>query len=268
MKYTSLRFLRVLYPIFKIVLSLILTLFFVTSLLWHIWILSLCCFLLITILWIKPPRAIFVLLLLLFASTPYSFNKISSRMDYLGEIIRETGPTALNTKEKVGIYLGNISMGIVGFAIFAPEVSIETLLLMDPRGKDRVFNSSFAMKSPHIRGLIDDYTSKVKAGKAPLTSKRIPLIWPGKNTYSMLDYRVALAVAGGGLFLNYKPTDEGYDIDCRITIDVKYSENYQLEIINSDYVRLYIDEAIFSAMQDIGWFHPYYAHYHWSMSAL
>ena len=30
-------------------------------------------------------------------------------MDYLGEIIRETGPTALNTKEKVGIYLGNIS---------------------------------------------------------------------------------------------------------------------------------------------------------------
>ena len=84
----------------------------------------------------------------------------------------------------------------------------------------------------------------------------------------MLDYRVALAVAGGGLFLNYKPADEGYDIDCRITIDVKYSENYQLEIINSDYVRLYIDEAIFSAMQDIGWFHPYYAHYYWSMSAL
>lgn len=189
-------------------------------------------------------------------------------MDYFGEIIRKKGATALQTHEKVSIYLGNISMGLVGFAIFAPEVSVETLLLIDPRGKDRTFKSSFAMKSPHINSLIEQYTKKVKAGEAPLKSKRIPLIWPGRNTYSMLDYRVALAVAGGGLFLEYKPIGQGYEIDCRITIDVKYSEDYKLEVINSKNVRLYIDEAIFSAMQDIGWLHPYYAHYHWRLSVL
>lgn len=256
------------YSVFKIVLSLILVLFFLTSFLWQIWLLSLFFFLLIAVLWITLPRMVLLLIVFLFATTPYSFNQISNRMDYFGEIIRKKGATALQTHEKVSIYLGNISMGLVGFAIFAPEVSVETLLLIDPRGKDRTFKSSFAMKSPHINSLIDQYTKKVKAGKAPLKSKRIPLIWPGRNTYSMLDYRVALAVAGGGLFLEYKPIGQGYEIDCRITIDVKYSEDYKLEVINSKNVRLYIDEAIFSAMQDIGWLHPYYAHYHWRMSVL
>ena len=54
-------------------------------------------------------------------------------MDYLGTLIRSEGPQALSRTDRVGIYLGNISMAIVGFAIFAPEVAIETLLLMDPR---------------------------------------------------------------------------------------------------------------------------------------
>ena len=81
----------------------------------------------------------------------------------------------------------------------------------------------------------------------------------------MNDYRVALAVAGGGLFLDYKPEGEGYVIDCRITIDVRYSEGYKLDIFEYGQFRLYIDEAIFSALQDINWLHPYILNYHWKI---
>jgi len=200
----------------------------------------------------------------LLSMTPYSFNQISGEMDRLGAKIKDQGAEALNQTERLRIYLGNISMGLVGFAMIAPEVSIETLLLMDPSGKDRNFNSDFAMKSPHVRKIINQYTEKVKAGSAPATSKRIPLAWgKGTHTYSMIDYRVALAVAGGGLFLTYKPEGDGYVIDCRITIDVRYSEGYKLDIFEYGQFRLYIDEAIFSALQDLNWFHPYLAHYRW-----
>ena len=189
-------------------------------------------------------------------------------MEYLGALIRSESPQALSTKDRVGIYFGNISMAIVGFAIFAPEVAIETLLLMDPRGQDRTFNSSFAMRSSQISEIIETYTFGVRSGTLPQQSKRIPLKWDEDNrkAYSMDDYRVALAVAGGGLFLNYKKVGKDYEVECRITIDVKYSNSYKLEVFNAHGVRLYIDEAIFTALQELDWFHPYYSHYLWKLT--
>ena len=248
----------------KSLVSCILITFLITCLLWNTWALALAIVVLLVMVWRKLPKSSYLVLLLLLSMTPYSFNKISGEMDRLGVIIRGQGAEALNQTERLRIYLGNISMGLVGFAMIAPEVSIETLLLMDPSGKDRNFNSDFAMKSPHVRKIINQYTEKVKAGSAPATSKRIPLAWgKGTHTYSMIDYRVALAVAGGGLFLTYKPEGDGYVIDCRITIDVRYSEGYKLDIFEYGQFRLYIDEAIFSALQDLNWFHPYLAHYRW-----
>ena len=82
----------------------------------------------------------------------------------------------------------------------------------------------------------------------------------------MFYHRVSLAVAGGGLFLDYQKSGDIYKIKCRITIDVKYSEGYNLEILNAYGIRLYIDEAIFSALQELGWLRPYFAHYHWTLS--
>ena len=38
---------------------------------------------------------------------------------------------------------------------------------------------------------------------------------------------------------------------------------YPINILNFHGIRLYIDEAIFSALQDLGWLHPYVLHYHW-----
>jgi hypothetical protein len=189
-------------------------------------------------------------------------------MDYLGALIRSESSQALSTTDRVGIYLGNISMAIVGFAILAPEVAIETLLLMDPRGQDRTFNSSFAMRSSHISNIIETYTLGVRSGTLPKQSDRIPLKWDEDNrkAYSMDDYRVALAVAGGGLFLNYKNVGQDYEVECRITIDVKYSNSYKLEVFNAHGVRLYIDEAIFTALQELDWFHPYYSHYLWKLT--
>ena len=257
---------RLLFGSLKSFISLILMILAATSFLWYVWWLGILLILVIFFMWKKPRRLAVIFLSLAILTLPFSFQKISSQMDYLGDLIIDHGAEVLTTSERLSIYLGNISMALVGFLIIAPEVSIETLLLMDPRAKDRNFNSNFAMKSPHITNIISRYTEKVKLGQVPLKSERIPLRWgEGYNTYSMFDYRVALALAGGGLFLNYEKTEGSYKVHCKITIHVKYSEPYKLDLLNFHGIRLYIDEAIFSGLQDIGWFHPYFAHYHWTL---
>ena len=245
---------------------IIILLFSFTSFLWKIWWLGALLLVLAFVLWRKDYIKSAVVTAIFILSLPLAFNQISNRMDYLGNLIRTEGSQALNTMERVSIYFSNITMAVGGFLILAPEVAVETLFLMDPRGKDKSFNSDFAMGSKHVREIISNYSQKVEAGSAPLQSERIPLRWgPGYNTYSMFDYRVALAVAGGGLFLNYEKTENGYTIKCRITISVNYSEDYKLGIFNGYGTRLYIDEAIFSALQELRWFHPYYAHYYWTL---
>ena len=245
---------------------LITLLFSFTSFLWKIWWLGALLLVLAFVLWRKDYIKSAVAIAIFILSLPLAFNHISDRMDYFGNLIRTEGSQALNTMERVSIYFSNITMAVGGFLILAPEVAVETLFLMDPRGKDKSFNSDFAMGSKHVRGIISNYSQKVETGSAPLQSKRIPLRWgPGYNTYSMSDYRVALAVAGGGLFLNYEKTENGYIVKCRITISVNYSEDYKLDIFNGYGTRLYIDEAIFSALQELRWFHPYYAHYYWTL---
>tara|TARA_B100000780_G_C21053439_1_gene423122 strand:- start:38 stop:832 length:795 start_codon:yes stop_codon:yes gene_type:complete len=252
--------------LFKLFFTTIIGLFAFTSFMWGIWWFGAFLTIISCLIWAKKTGPLVSLLAISILSLPFVFNAISDEMDYLGKLIRNQGPQALSTQEKISIYTGNIAMALGGFSIMAPEVALETLYLMRPSGKDKIFQSDFAMRSEHIQDLIDAYSKKVVNGSAPKQSKRIPLRWgAGSSTYSMFDYRVSLAVAGGGLFLDYEKTDVGYKIKCRITIDVKYSEGYKLPIINAYGVRLYIDEAIFSALQEIGWLHPYYAHYHWTL---
>lgn len=257
--------LKALMAALKVFITVILLIFAATNFLWYVWWLGIALILIAVTIWTNARKVWLTCLIIAVVTLPFSFNKISSQMDYLGNVIRSDGPTALTTTERVSIYFGNISMALVGFAMLAPEVAVETLLLMEPSGKDRTFYSDFAMGSKHIRKLIDDYTAEVEAGTAPLKSERIPLRWPGYTSYSMFDYRVSLAVAGGGLFLEYKETSSGYAVDCKITIDVKYSNDYSLTVFDYGFVRLYIDEAIFTALQDIGWYHPFYAHYKWQL---
>ena len=203
----------ILNSVFKLFISFVFVIFAVTCGLWHIWWLAILLMIMLVSIWTKHVRLLITLLFLGVITLPITFNKISNRMDHLGTLIRSEGPQSLSTTDRVGIYLGNISMAIVGFAIFAPEVAIETLLLMDPRGQDRTFNSSFAMRSSHISNIIETYTLGVRSGTLPKRSNRIPLKWDEDNrkAYSMDDYRVALAVAGGGLFLNYKKVGKDYE---------------------------------------------------------
>ena len=145
----------------KVFISVILLIFAVTNLLWYVWWLGILLILIAVTIWTNARKVWLTCLIIAVVTLPFSFNKISSRMDYLGDVIRSEGPTALTTTERVSIYVGNISMALVGFAMLAPEVAVETLLLMEPSGKDRTYYSDFAMGSKHIRKLIDEYTNDI-----------------------------------------------------------------------------------------------------------
>lgn len=210
-------------------------------------------------------KQLLTLTLICVATIPIAFNQTSAKMDVLGKTIRTEGPEALSTPDRVSIYLGNIYMGMVGFMILAPEVALETLFLMYPhqQGSSYEINHGFAMGSPLIRGYVEQYAKDV-INNGPHRLKRIPIRWDINQPYSLAkDYRVALAVAGGGLTGTAEKVEEGYALNMTVTINVAYSNNYTLPIINTKWVRFYIDEAIFGALQELGWFHTYVLRYQW-----
>jgi hypothetical protein len=166
--------------------------------------------------------------------TPFLFVLLFSfRIDYLGKLIRAEGAEALSYPDRVAIYLYNIPMAVGGLLIGCPEVALETLALMLPmdRNKTYVVDSDFALSSPRIKRIVDNYQPAM--GRVPI----------GKVRYD--DLRVTLAVGGGGLTCS--------KTECRIKVHVAYSENAAKVF--------WIDEAIFSGLQDLGWLNPYWLEY-------
>ena len=162
----------------------------------------------------------------------------SFRIDHLGKLIRSEGAEALSYPDRVAIYLYNIPMALGGLLIGCPEVAFETLALMLPmdRSKTYVLRNDFAMSSPNIKKMVEDYHPKM--GRVPIGGVRYD------------DLRVTLALGGGGLTCDAR--------ECAIKVDIAYSENAPKTF--------WIDEAIFSALQDLGWFHPYWLEYRWARS--
>lgn len=249
---------------------LIATFLALVAALWSVWWLAASLIVFAATLLAGRRRIVTIAIVSALVTAPLTFNQISNEMDRLGTTIRRDGAEALTTTDRVAIFTGNIAMAIGGLAIWAPEVALETLFLMYPHEKQAYrVEHDFAMGSRLVRELIEGHVAEVAAGRAPMKSERIPVNWLQKTgrAYGVTDYRVALAVAGGGMWLDVLKTERGYAVGCRLTIDVAYSENYRLDIFNVNGVRLYIDEAIFSALQDLGWFHTYLVHFEWSVEA-
>lgn len=153
------------------------------------------------------------------------------RIDYLGERIRTHGADSLHIVDRVGIWLFNIPMAVGGLVIGAPEAAAETLWLAVPKKPDTVYkiDSDFPLKSERIQNMVKNYSG----GRVPIGPVR------------MDDLRTTLALGGGGLRCDKE--------HCTIKVHVKYSNHAP------DF--LFINEAIFAGLQDLGWLHPYWVEY-------
>ena len=120
----------ILNSVFKLFISFVFVIFAVTCGLWHIWWLAILLMIMLVLIWTKHVRLLITLLFLGVITLPITFNKISNRMDHLGTLIRSEGPQTLSTTDRVGIYLGNISMAIVGFAIYNFDVPFIWLYIL------------------------------------------------------------------------------------------------------------------------------------------
>ena len=167
-----------------------------------------------------------ILLVALIAVAAFCF-----RIDYLGERIREQGAASLSYPDKVAIWLFHFPMAIGGILIGAPEASAETLWLTVPKHPNTVYTieSDFPLKSERIQKMIEDYNG----GRVPIGPVRID------------DLRTTLALGGGGLRCDAH--------NCTIKVHVKYSKKAP------DF--LFVNEAIFAGLQDLGWLHPYWVEY-------
>lgn len=180
-------------------------------------------------------------LILLFATASIFTLLFSFRIDYLGKLVRAEGAQALSYPDRVAIYLYNIPMALGGLLMWCPEIALETLALMLPMDRDKTYvvHSDFALASPRIKRIVDHYQPEM--GRVPIGGVRYD---------SHGELRATLALGGGGLRCT--------KTQCAIKVDIAYSENAPKTF--------WIDEAIFSALQDLGWLHPYWLEYRWARS--
>ena len=107
------------------------------------------------------------------------------------------------------------------------------MLPMD-RSKTYVLRNGIVRSIPNIKKMVEDYHP---------TMGRVPI---GCVRYD--DLRATLVLGGGGLTCDER--------ECAVNEDIAYSENAPKTF--------WIDEAIFSVRQDLGWFHPYWLEYRWA----
>ena len=166
-----------------------------------------------------------------FLFTLFAVSAFCFRIDYLGEHVRTHGPDSLSYPDRAAIWLFNIPMAVGGLIIGAPEAAAETLWLAVPKSPDTVYkiDSDFPLKSERIQNMVKNYSS----GRVPIGPVR------------MDDLRTTLALGGGGLRCHKQ--------HCTIKVHVKYSNHAP------DF--LFINEAIFAGLQDLGWLYPYWIEY-------
>ncbi|MBK9371884.1 MAG: hypothetical protein IPN01_37270 [Deltaproteobacteria bacterium] len=184
-----------------------------------------------------------------------------ARREALFEAFTSGGPAALDLEDRLAIAALGLAMGVLAAPVF-PEVAQEQLLLHLP-GEDRVRESDFATRSERV--------------SAPLNTfiKRLPKPVPGAEpvrfgpervvfVYGQDDPRVALALNPCLLSAVATPEQGGWRIDAEVAVKVEYPPSYTLHLFSYDGEAFAVEEGLFYALQELGWYHPYTMTWRWT----
>jgi len=212
-------------------------------------------------------RAKIVSAVLILAATAYLspaiINAATQTMARWGDTVRRHGGQSLKLSDRIAIYLGNFAMASGGLMTGSPEAALETFLLTIPGQKDRYWDSDFAWESGMVRNYVEKFSKGLAVGASRNTEGRYPLVW--KNYYPAEGFRIPLALNGGYLAINAEKGSGGWVLRCDAVAVVQYFKKYRSTIGVLPGGRLIVDQGAWEGLQQVGWFHPYLAHWRFSV---
>lgn len=211
----------------------------------------------------RPARAVFWAAS--FALVPFvlkpALAEQRARREALFEAYNQRGLPALDLEDRLAIAALGVAMGVIAAPVF-PEVAQEHLLLHLPGG-DRARESDFALRSPRVAEPLNMFTERLPAptpGAAPLRfgPRRITF------TYGQDDPRVALALNPCLLSAVATPQDGGWRVEAEVAVEVRYPPRSPLQMFAYRGEPFIVEEGLFYALQEAGWYHPYTMTWRWT----
>ena len=181
---------------------------------------------------------------------------LTHELNRLHQLKEQGGAAAFRPLDLVSVSLLNVVMALGGYVVGYSEVADETLLLFVPSANgERSFQSDFALRSAAVRTASTALIARLDRGEAhPTTS--VSLERP-------LAVRLAFSVP--------------FDLSAERRTDGQVAFNLHTHITYPQRAiiplgpgptgeAVVLDEGIFWVLQQRGWFHPYWANWHWSVS--
>ncbi|MEY3210630.1 MAG: hypothetical protein RIT28_1111 [Pseudomonadota bacterium] len=184
-----------------------------------------------------------------------------ARREALFEAYTSKGLPALDLEDRLAIAALGLVMGVVALPVF-PEVAQEHLLLHLP-GEDRARESDFALRSERISAPLNTFIERLPEpvpGGKPLQFGPRKVVF----TYGQDDPRVALALNPCLLSDVATPVEGGWRIDAEAAVEVEYPPRFPLQMFSYRGEPFIVEEGLFYALQEAGWYHPYTMTWRWT----
>lgn len=184
-----------------------------------------------------------------------------ARREALFEAYTTKGLPALDLEDRLAIAALGLAMGGIALPIF-PEVAQEQLLLHLP-SEDRSRESDFALRSERVSAPLNTFIESLPApvpGGKPLHFGPRRVVF----TYGQDDPRVALALNPCLLSAVATPVEGGWRIDAEVAVEVEYPPSSPLQVFSFRGEPYIVEEGLFYALQEAGWYHPYTMTWRWT----
>ena len=211
----------------------------------------------------RPARAVFwalAFLLVPFVLRPCLAEQ-RARREAMFAAFNAGGAAALDLEDRLTIAALGLAMGVIAAPIF-PEVAQEQLLLHLP-AQDRARESDFATRSERISEPLSTFIKRLPKpvpGAKPIRFGPERIVF----NYNTDDPRVALALNPCLLRAVATPDAGGWRVDAEVAVEVVYPPRYALQMFTYQGEAFAVEEGLFYALQEAGWYHPYTMTWRWT----
>jgi len=200
-------------------------------------------------------------MMLMFSDLP--IVEAQKRFNDLDSKVANRGLASLTLADKMTIYNTNIIISFYGRILGFPEYGKQSLRLCVKSSGARTWESEFALKSPKVVSVINNWSVLLKRHRRDVSHVMLPartISW--QNTQN--DRRVALALNPVTIEAKACPVGNRWRLDCKATTRIKYRSGAERILLMSGDKKLTLPEGPFWALQQAGWLKPYTAVWEWS----
>jgi hypothetical protein len=212
--------------------------------------------------WLVRPAVLATVVLVGLSAYGWFVAELQRGFDGVAGRLRTTGVDSASLRDEVATAAVGLTMAGLAAPVF-PEVAREQLLLYVPGPAVRTWSSDFAMASPQVRRVVNEYRHAVQA------ADRDSIRLPQRLVHFRFERtpRVALALNPARISATGRRRDDGWLLDLAAEVAVKYSATARVPVPVGLGQTVVIPELVFWHLQERGWLHPYRARWVWEVRA-